>query len=222
VVFQWSKVPQANGYGIEIDYYAGQWTSQQGKVTFMDWVKDPTYTFDFVGDQPGSWRLWAMDKKKLPGQVSAWSVFTFGPDNQPIPPPPPDTAPLFAHLPRAPRVPVPKGTVHQPPIFDPKTGEACQWPFTPVKGSTPPRVIYSPVPDFTEAARKAKVNGDVALVLDIGEDGLVKRVCVISASRDDLGLSAVNTVRTWRFNPALHEGAPIPYTLTTEVSFGLY
>ncbi len=223
VVFQWSKVRGASGYAIEIDYYAGQWSSQIGKPTFIKRVKDPTFTFDFYADQPGCWRVWALEKKnQRTAQVSAWSVFSFGPDNQLIPPPPPNTAPRFQQLHTDQHVYVPPGQLPDPPVFDPVTGEACAWPLAPVKGLVPPKPTYTPEPQFSAAARKAKVGGHVTLAVDIGQDGLVKRVCILIDPHHDLGLTAAKAVRTWRFDPARKDGVPIACGTTVEVDFHLY
>jgi hypothetical protein len=35
------------------------------------------YTFDFVGAQPGRWRVWALDKNGKPGQKSPWWTFHY-------------------------------------------------------------------------------------------------------------------------------------------------
>src|SRR5215472_1445943 len=220
VVFEWSNVPGAKWYGIEIDYYGAGWSSQEGRPTHIVRVKNPTLTFDFVGNQPGSWRVWAIDKKERPGQVSAWSMFTFGPDNQLIPQPSPNTAPR-TQLPPEEQAPLPQGKLREPPVFDPKTGEACGWPSITSRGPgiTMPKAIYTPEPDYPDGARADKANGGVKLAVDLGEDGLVKRVCLLSASRDDLGRQALDTVRTWRFKPAQKDGAPIPSNLQIEVAF---
>ena len=223
VTFEWSKVRGARAYGLEIDYYAGRWASQTGRPTLMLWVSDSNYTHEFVGDQPGSWRVWAIDHKRRPGQVSEWFTFTFGPDNSILPPPPPDTAPDFSRLEAPAAEPVPQGKMRDLPVFDPKTGEACVWPtsYKPEPGFTMPKGIYTPEPEYTEAARQARVDGGVMLAVKVGEDGRVKRVCIVRASRDDLGEQALNTVRTWRFEPAKQNGAPIPYDMTVEVEFHL-
>jgi protein TonB len=183
-------------------------------------VKNPTLTHNFVGDQPGSWRVWAIDDKERPGEISAWSMFTFGPDNQLIPQPPPNTAPR-TQLPPEEQPPVPQGKLRDLPVFDPKTGEACSWPPAPgqATGVTLPKAVYSREPQYAEGARAERVNGAVMLAVDLGEDGLVKRACVLSASRDDLGRQALDTVRTWRFQPAKKDGSPIPYSTRIEVTF---
>jgi TonB family protein len=220
VVFEWSKVPGAKGYGIQRDYYSGgHWASEAGQPTFITWVKDPSLTHDFIGAQPGSWRVWAIDNDGHPGQVSAWSVFTFSRGSEPIPPPPPATHPDFSRFPSF--ISAPQGKMRALPVFDP-TGQACPWQPHAVPGASSPKAIYSPPPEFSEAARKAKQNGEALLSLEIGSDGLVKRVCILRASQDDLGEQAVNTVRTWRFEPARKDGVPVPSSVSVPISFNTY
>jgi len=149
IVFTWSEVPNAFGYGIQIDHYLrGAWSSDQGGTIFRQGVKETTFTYDFFGDGPGAWRVWAMDRQLHPGRASPWAVFTFGPSGQPAPPPPsygaapPDKlAPVRGLLPSG---PLPKS-----PVFDIQTREACSWPV--LSGSGPgiilPRTISAPDPE---------------------------------------------------------------------------
>jgi protein TonB len=85
-----------------------------------------------------------------------------------------------------------------------------------------PKPIYAPEPQYTEAARKAKVSGTVYLVIDVGSDGLVKHVCLVRSFRRDVDEQAIKTVRTWKFAPARKDGVAIPYSTTVDVSFNLY
>ena len=82
VRFEWSRVPRAAGYGIEIDCYGccarGQWCSDvQGKSYVVPHMTSIAYTFTFWGDQRGRWRVWAVDTRSRPGPKSAWSGFEF-------------------------------------------------------------------------------------------------------------------------------------------------
>lgn len=224
VVFEWSAVDGANGYGIEINTYIGRWFSEQGRFTHMSWLKDRSLTFEFEAFQPGAWRVWAMDKSGQPGQVSPWSLFTFGPPNSVMPTPPTDTPPDFSRLPTKPRAPPPFAETRPLPVFDPLSGEACSWPALADqrKGVKAPKPIFTPQPRFAQAPRTFRTGGYVTLALNLGEDGLVKRVCILRASRDDLGTAAVDAARTWRFEPAQKDGKAIPYTFATEISFDIH
>lgn len=111
------------------------------------------------------------------------------------------------------------------PLHDHLTGRPCGKPSEkPGMGITPPKPIFrlNRNPEYTEAARRAKVNGTVYMVIDVGSDGLVKNVCLKQSLTKDLDEQAMKAVRTWRFEPARKEGVPMPYTMTADVSFNLY
>jgi len=40
-------------------------------------LTDTSYTFDFVGKQPGRWQVWAIDENGIPGPKSGWWGFTY-------------------------------------------------------------------------------------------------------------------------------------------------
>ena len=82
VRLEWSRVPRAAGYGIEIDCYGccapGQWCSDvPGKSYLVPNLTAITYTLTFWGDQRGRWRVWTVDARSKPGPKSAWSGFEF-------------------------------------------------------------------------------------------------------------------------------------------------
>lgn len=75
VTLVWQSVAGAAKYKVEIQYFSsGSWTAYP-IVT----VTDPTYTFNFIGDQPGRWRVWAVDASDVDGPSSGWFGFDFSP-----------------------------------------------------------------------------------------------------------------------------------------------
>lgn len=88
--------------------------------------------------------------------------------------------------------------------------------------TSPPRPIYTPDPDFSEDARRAKYQGDVTLGLTIDKKGSVSRITIIKGLGLGLDEMAVEKVKTWRFAPALRNGEPVSLQVTTFVSFHLY
>lgn len=75
---QWSKVLGAAKYGVEIDYFGGKWCSEvEGCSAWKDEVFTNRYIFNFVGAQPGRWRVWAIDALGNKGAVSDWWHFTY-------------------------------------------------------------------------------------------------------------------------------------------------
>jgi len=79
---QWSPVPGAATYTVEIDAYdpgSGRWFSDlAGKPwDLVPNIKETSYSFDFVGAQPGRWRVWAVDANGLEGPQSGWWEFRY-------------------------------------------------------------------------------------------------------------------------------------------------
>ncbi|HWY59165.1 MAG TPA: energy transducer TonB [Terriglobales bacterium] len=88
-------------------------------------------------------------------------------------------------------------------------------------GVTPPKVIYAPDPEYTETARKNKLQGIVAVHLDLAADGIPHDMRVVRGLSPDLDLKAVEAVAKWRFSPASKDGTPFATPLTVEVVFRL-
>jgi TonB family protein len=89
-------------------------------------------------------------------------------------------------------------------------------------GATPPRAIYSPEPEFSEEARKAKYQGVCTLGMIIGIDGRPTNIRVLNSLGMGLDEKAIEAVRTWRFEPAMKDGHPVRYEIAVEVDFHLY
>lgn len=86
-----------------------------------------------------------------------------------------------------------------------------------------PRPTYRPAPGYTSAARKAKIEGEVALSIVIDAQGSVTEV---KQTSDPLGEgldeSAAATVRTWKFEPARRDGVPVAVNTLVKVTFKLF
>jgi outer membrane lipoprotein-sorting protein/thiol-disulfide isomerase/thioredoxin len=77
-VLVWNAVPGAAGYRVETDYQSGdKWVGEDRGVAYSVEVTAPTYTFDFVGAQPGRWRVCAFDAKGREGAKSEWREFVY-------------------------------------------------------------------------------------------------------------------------------------------------
>ena len=86
----------------------------------------------------------------------------------------------------------------------------------------PPRATYTPEPDFSERARKAKFQGTVGLTIVVDKTGNVARVRLDKALGYGLDENAMERVSVWRFTPATHKGQPAAVEISTEISFNLY
>jgi hypothetical protein len=71
-IFEWKHVNGAINYEIEVEYNDGKWQPFQ-KTT----VNVVSYTCDFVGANPGRWRVRAIGKDGQEGSFSAWRGFKY-------------------------------------------------------------------------------------------------------------------------------------------------
>jgi hypothetical protein len=81
-VAEWNAVRGAKSYTIEVDCFhccgRGKWCADIGsKWKIQPDVTSTLYTFDWVGAQPGRWRVWAVDDKGHAGAKSGWSYFDY-------------------------------------------------------------------------------------------------------------------------------------------------
>jgi periplasmic protein TonB len=90
------------------------------------------------------------------------------------------------------------------------------------QGASQPRVIYGPDPEFSEEARKAKYQGTCVLGVIVDPNGLPTNIRVITSLGMGLDEKAIEAVKTWRFEPAMKDGHPVPYAISLEVDFHLY
>lgn len=89
-------------------------------------------------------------------------------------------------------------------------------------GVSAPRAIFAPEPEYSEEARKAKYQGTCVLWLVVGPDGRPRDVKVTRSLGLGLDEKAIETVRTWKFEPALKDGKPVAVQISVEVEFRLY
>jgi TonB family protein len=93
-------------------------------------------------------------------------------------------------------------------LFDPKAGQM-----------KPPKATYAPDPQYSEPARILKFGGVGVLGLIIDRDGKVRDIWVSRKLGLGLDQKAIQTVRSWRFEPALKDGSPVPVIVNVEVAF---
>lgn len=88
-------------------------------------------------------------------------------------------------------------------------------------GVTRPVRVYSPQPRYTEDARRAGVEGVVILETVVDEEGNVRDVRILKGLPYGLGESAIDTVKTWRYEPALRDGEPVAVYFTFTINFSI-
>lgn len=89
-------------------------------------------------------------------------------------------------------------------------------------GVRPPRPIYKVEPEFSEEARKNKLQGVVVLRVIIDKDGKPQDIRVQRSLGMGLDEKAIDAVKQWRFDPGTKDGQPVPVEVSMEVSFRLY
>jgi TonB family protein len=87
-------------------------------------------------------------------------------------------------------------------------------------GVTRPEILsQGSKPQYTEAARKARISGVVILEAIIDEQGDVTNVRVLKGLPMGLDQAAVDAVQTWKFKPAMLEGKPVKVYYVLTVNF---
>jgi periplasmic protein TonB len=86
----------------------------------------------------------------------------------------------------------------------------------------PPIAIFTPDPEFSEEARKAKFSGNVVVSLIVGADGKPRNVHVLRGVGMGLDEKAVEAVQQYKFKPALQNGKPVAVYLNVEVNFQIF
>lgn len=86
LTMEWESVPSADTYTVEIQFQGGstwndltEFLSNNGYVGYVEPVKltDTKYSLNWVGINPGRWRVWAVDAKEKAGRKSEWRQFRF-------------------------------------------------------------------------------------------------------------------------------------------------
>jgi TonB family protein len=95
-------------------------------------------------------------------------------------------------------------------------------PEHPEHNVTMPHAIFVPDPEYSEQARKKKIQGTVVVSLTVTVDGTTRDIKVVKGVGYGLDEKAVAAVSRWRFSPALKDGQPIEKEITAEVAFRLY
>ncbi len=115
----------------------------------------------------------------------------------------PDIDDLVIGIPDAPPEPEPDGPIYV-------TGDVKK-----------PEKLTSPPPQYTEIARKARIQGVVILQSIIDEQGNVTEVSILKGLPMGLAEAAMGAVRQWKFKPATLNGKPVAVYFNLTVNFQL-
>ncbi len=102
-----------------------------------------------------------------------------------------------------------------------RLGRRLEGPIYASEDVRPPGKIHGPQPRYTEAARKARVQGEVIVRAIIDRRGDVARVEVVQGLSMGLDEETVAAIRQWKFRPATLNGEPVNVIHDLTVNFRL-
>jgi TonB family protein len=100
-------------------------------------------------------------------------------------------------------------------------------------GVSSPKLLYAPDPEYTDQARRKRLQGKVVLSLTVDSKGIPQDVRVLhslsetvdkklQAAAVSLDEKALTAVKQYRFDPALFQGKPVSVETTVEVNYRIY
>jgi protein TonB len=87
--------------------------------------------------------------------------------------------------------------------------------------STAPVVLFQVEPEFSEEARKAKLQGVVMLYAEVDTNGRLRNIRVTRGLGLGLEEKAIEAVKRWLFRPGTRDGKPVVAAAAIEVNFHL-
>jgi len=88
-------------------------------------------------------------------------------------------------------------------------------------GVTAPVPIFRPEPQYSEEARKAKLQGEATLAVVVDANGKISDIRVVKPLGFGLDEEAAAAVLQWRFRPATKDGIPVRVAAAIAVNFRL-
>ena len=85
----------------------------------------------------------------------------------------------------------------------------------------PPRILSKVEPQYSEAARTAKLQGSIQLSLVVDATGAPTQIAVLHPLGLGLDEQAIAAVSQWKFSPGTRNGAPVPVYTQVEMTFRL-
>jgi TonB family protein len=86
-----------------------------------------------------------------------------------------------------------------------------------------PTCEYCPAPVYSDEARKAKLQGNVVLVVIVNLEGRAGKTVVTKTPDAGLAKQATEALKNWRFKPATNkEGKPVSVLVPIEMTFRLH
>jgi len=89
-------------------------------------------------------------------------------------------------------------------------------------GVSAPTLVSRVDPEFTEEARSANFQGNVAIQLVVDQSGNPQNIRVVRRAGMGLDEKAMEAVRQYRFHPAMYQGHPVAVQIVIDVDFHLH
>ena len=89
-------------------------------------------------------------------------------------------------------------------------------------GVSQPGCIRCPGPQYSDAARKAKIQGKAILSVVVTTEGRATAIYVLKGAPMDLTAQAIGAVKSWEFRPAQKDGKPVSVRVPIEMTFRLF
>jgi TonB family protein len=100
-----------------------------------------------------------------------------------------------------------------------KTGERIELVGGEISAPTP---ISMPDLQLTERDRIARVSGALSLWVVIDSEGNVAETILLKSLDREVDARSLETIRTWKFRPAMRNGKPVPVRILVETTFKLF
>jgi len=84
-----------------------------------------------------------------------------------------------------------------------------------------PYILVKIEPEYSDEARRARIQGVVLLTIQVDERGGVRNIVVKQGLGLGLDDKAIEAVSRWKFRPGTVDGKPVPMAALVEVSFRL-
>jgi periplasmic protein TonB len=88
-------------------------------------------------------------------------------------------------------------------------------------GVSEPRILSQVQPEYSDDARKARMQGTVELLIIVRADGTVQFDSVRKSLGYGLDQKAIEAVKQWKFMPGRKDGRPVPVYVSVLVNFSL-
>jgi len=107
------------------------------------------------------------------------------------------------------------GTGH---TFGPGDGDA----LTPGNGVAAPVLVYAPMSEFSDEARRNKYQGVCMISLIVDEHGMPRNPVVIQRLGEGLDEKALEAIPLYKFKPGMKNGHPVATRIVIAVNFRLF